>query len=126
MPFLAAVIVISLGIGIGVNTIVFSWIQARVLKPLPRFRIGKLSARRATRGKRHVSGLLLVEYKDLRANCAVSRVARVPDGAATGESGQVERHTGSSSPTTISPRSASSRRSGDSSIPARSHNRGAP
>ena len=35
MPALAAVIVISLGAGIGVNTVVFSWIQALVLKPLP-------------------------------------------------------------------------------------------
>lgn len=35
MPALAAVIVLSLGSGIGVNTVVFSWIQARVFKPIP-------------------------------------------------------------------------------------------
>jgi predicted permease len=35
MPGLAAVVVISLGVGIGVNTAVFSWIQAVVLRPLP-------------------------------------------------------------------------------------------
>src|ERR1700730_826649 len=35
MPALAAVVVISLGVGIGVNTAVFSWIQAVVLRPLP-------------------------------------------------------------------------------------------
>jgi predicted permease len=35
MPGLTAVVVVSLGIGIGVNTAVFSWIQARVLQPLP-------------------------------------------------------------------------------------------
>ena len=35
MPGLAAVVILSLGIGIGVNTAVFSWIQAIVLKPLP-------------------------------------------------------------------------------------------
>ena len=35
MPGLAAVVVISLGVGIGVNTAVFSWIQALVLKPIP-------------------------------------------------------------------------------------------
>lgn len=35
MPGLAAVVILSLGIGIGVNTAVFSWIQAVVLKPLP-------------------------------------------------------------------------------------------
>src|SRR5512134_1966998 len=35
MPALAAVVVVSLGVGIGVNTVVFSWIEARLLKPLP-------------------------------------------------------------------------------------------
>jgi putative ABC transport system permease protein len=35
MPVLASVIVLSLAIGIGVNTVVFSWIEARVFKPLP-------------------------------------------------------------------------------------------
>ncbi len=35
MPGLAAVVVLSLGVGIGVNTVVFSWIQARVFKPIP-------------------------------------------------------------------------------------------
>ena len=34
-PVLAAVVVTSLGIGIGVNTTVFSWVQAVVLRPLP-------------------------------------------------------------------------------------------
>ena len=35
MPGLAAVVILSLGVGIGVNTAVFSWIQAIVLKPIP-------------------------------------------------------------------------------------------
>ena len=35
MPVLAAVVILSLGIGIGVNTVVFSWIQYRLLQPLP-------------------------------------------------------------------------------------------
>ena len=35
MPGLAAVVVLSLGVGIGVNTTVFSWIQAILLKPIP-------------------------------------------------------------------------------------------
>lgn len=35
MPGLAAVVVVSLGVGIGVNTAVFSWIQAIVLAPIP-------------------------------------------------------------------------------------------
>lgn len=35
MPVLATVVVLSLAVGIGVNTVVFSWIQAVVLEPLP-------------------------------------------------------------------------------------------
>jgi predicted permease len=35
MPALAAVVIVSLGVGIGVNTTVFSWIQLFVLQPLP-------------------------------------------------------------------------------------------
>jgi putative ABC transport system permease protein len=35
MPVLASVIILSLGAGIGVNTVVFSWIQTRFFKPLP-------------------------------------------------------------------------------------------
>ncbi len=35
MPVLATVVVCSLAIGIGVNTVVFSWIQARILNPIP-------------------------------------------------------------------------------------------
>jgi ABC-type antimicrobial peptide transport system permease subunit len=35
MPVLATVVVVSLGVGIGVNTAVFSWLQAIVLRPMP-------------------------------------------------------------------------------------------
>ncbi|HEY7288468.1 MAG TPA: ADOP family duplicated permease [Vicinamibacterales bacterium] len=35
MPVLSLVVVASLGIGIGVNTAVFSWLDAMVLRPLP-------------------------------------------------------------------------------------------
>ena len=35
MPALSAVVVLSVGAGIGVNTVVFSWVQARILKPIP-------------------------------------------------------------------------------------------
>jgi putative ABC transport system permease protein len=33
-PFVSAVIILSLAIGIGVNTAVFSWLEAIVLKPI--------------------------------------------------------------------------------------------
>jgi hypothetical protein len=35
MPALSAIVVLSLGIGIGINTVVFSWIQSRMLNPVP-------------------------------------------------------------------------------------------
>src|SRR5947208_17141512 len=35
MPVVSLVVVASLGVGIGVNTAVFSWVQAVVLRPLP-------------------------------------------------------------------------------------------
>jgi hypothetical protein len=34
-PAIAVVVIVSVAAGIGVNTVVFSWIQARVLRPLP-------------------------------------------------------------------------------------------
>ena len=50
MPGLSAVVIVSLGIGIGVNTAVFSWIQLVVLRPLP--------------GVAHPSRIHLVETMD--------------------------------------------------------------
>ncbi len=35
MPLVAAVVVLSIGVGVGANTVVFSWIQALVLRPIP-------------------------------------------------------------------------------------------
>ena len=35
MPGLASVVIVSLGVGIGVNTAIFSWTETVVLKPLP-------------------------------------------------------------------------------------------
>src|SRR5437762_11509708 len=49
MPALAAVIIGSLGVGIGANTIVFSWIQSVVLNPIA--------------GARAASGFQLIEPK---------------------------------------------------------------
>lgn len=47
MPALAAVVIRSLGVGIGVNTAVFSWIQAMVLQPIPGVADAELSAAEA-------------------------------------------------------------------------------
>src|SRR3954462_4656406 len=67
MPLLAAVIVVSLGVGIGVNVVVFSWLQAVVLQPLP----GVAHARqmvfvepRSEAGT--YPGVSWLEYEDLR------------------------------------------------------------
>jgi predicted permease len=68
MPVLAAVIVVSLGVGIGVNTVVFSWLQARILHPLPgvsRSATLKGIEPRTDRGMYPSTSWL--EYRDLRA-----------------------------------------------------------
>src|SRR5262249_52234186 len=94
MPVVSTVVVLSLGVGIGVNTAVFSWIQAVVLRPLP--------------GVADAGGILLVEpraetgsypgvswreYGDLR-----ERLPTLPDLIAfrmvpfnVGETGSVQR-----------------------------------
>jgi len=69
MPALSAVIVLSLAIGIGVNTVVFSWVQARVLKPLPGVRNSaavQLVEPNPEGG--HYPGASWLEYRDLRDN----------------------------------------------------------
>ena len=67
MPLVAAVVIVSLGVGIGVNLVVFSWLQAVVLKPLP----GVADARhlhfvepRAESGT--YPGVSWLEYEDYR------------------------------------------------------------
>ena len=94
MPVVAAVVVASIGVGIGVNTAVFSWVQSVVLRPLP--------------GVAHSGGLFLIEpladtgsypgvswreYGDLR-----ERLSAFPDPIAfrmapltVGAPGQVQR-----------------------------------
>jgi len=72
MPVLATVVVVSLGIGIGVNTAVFSWVQAVVLRPLPGVRDAPrfhLIEPRADTGS--YPGGSWQEYRDLRERLAV-------------------------------------------------------
>jgi predicted permease len=67
MPALAAVVIASLGVGIGVNTAVFSWIQAMVLQPLPGVSAAgdvQLVEPRADTGS--YPGVSWLEYRDLQ------------------------------------------------------------
>lgn len=67
MPLLSAVIIVSLAVGIGVNTAVFSWIQLFVFNPLPGVRGGGsllLVEPRAETGSH--PGASWQEYRDLR------------------------------------------------------------
>ncbi len=93
MPVLAAVIVASLGAGIGVNTTVFSWIQAVVFNPLPGVAdSGRLSFIEAVSGGGYPSSSWL-EYRDLAArvqsfeSLGASRMAPLQ----VGETGRTER-----------------------------------
>jgi len=74
-PLLSAVVVLSLALGVGVNTVVFSWIQARLLDPVPGVAGG---ARITLVEPRNDAGLYTgaswLEYQDLR-----SSLRSVPD-----------------------------------------------
>ena len=93
-PLVAAVVVLSLGAGIGVNTAIFSWIQAVVLRPLPGVRDSgafHLIEPRAETGS--YPGMSWLEYLDVRA-----RLRAIPDLIAfrmvpfsVGENGRAER-----------------------------------
>jgi predicted permease len=93
-PMVAAVIVLSLGAGIGVNTVVFSWIQARVFKPIPGVTGAsefQLVESRTDNGM--YPGVSWAEYRDLRESLR-SFQDLVAFGMAplyVGEPGSVER-----------------------------------
>jgi predicted permease len=74
MPGLAAVIVLSLAIGIGVNTTIFSWIQLILLQPLPGVRGAAnfllVEPRSETGGYPAASWL---EYRDLQTQVPALR-----------------------------------------------------
>jgi predicted permease len=73
-PGVAAVIVLSIAVGIGVNTTVFSWIQARVLNPIPgvagggRFYLLEARSEIGT-----YPGWSWLEYRDLSRRLATTR-----------------------------------------------------
>jgi predicted permease len=67
MPIVSTVVVVSLAIGIGVNTVVFSWIQARILDPVPGVKDGRqlLLIEPKTEAGLY-AGTSWPEFKDLR------------------------------------------------------------
>lgn len=67
MPGLAAVVIVSLGIGIGVNTAVFTRLQYMVYQPLPRVaNAGSLQLIEARTDAGSYPGVSWLEYRDLR------------------------------------------------------------
>jgi predicted permease len=94
MPVLASVIVVSLAAGIGANTAVFSWIQARVLKPLPG--VSRSAEFHWVESRTETGtnpGLSWLEYRDLRERLRTFRelVAFRMVPFYVGEAGKVER-----------------------------------
>jgi len=70
-PLIAAVIVGSIAIGIGVNTVVFSWIQSRVRNPIPGAAHGRDFSLIEPRGDGgSYPGASWQEYRDVRSRVA--------------------------------------------------------
>ena len=94
MPVVSTVVVVSLGVGIGVNTAVFSWVQTIVLRPLPG--VAEASSFRQIEPRADTGsypGVSWREYSDLR-----ERMRTMPDLIAfrmapfsVGERGRVQR-----------------------------------
>jgi len=94
MPGLAAVIIVSLAIGIGVNTTIFSWIQIMLFEPMPAVsgaaNFLMVEPRSETGG---YPGASWQEYRDLRTQVPALRdvVASQMVPFNVGERGQTER-----------------------------------
>ena len=94
MPGLAAVIIVSLAIGIGVNTTIFSWIQMVLFEPMPAVRGAAnflmVEPRAETGG---YSGASWLEYRDLQSQVPALRdiVASQMVAFNVGETGRTER-----------------------------------
>lgn len=94
MPVLASVIVLSLAFGVGVNTVVFSWIQARVIQPIPGANAsGRVLLVEPRPDGGHYPGASWLEFKDLREHLQsfedLFAARTIP--AYIGEPGTVER-----------------------------------
>jgi predicted permease len=94
MPVVSTVVVVSLAIGIAANTVVFSWIEAVVLRPIPGVRgAGQFHSIEPRTDIGIYAGSSWLEYQDLK-----ERLRLMPDLLAfrmaplyVGEPGQVER-----------------------------------
>jgi len=97
MPALAAVVIGSLGVGIGANTVVFSWVEAVVISPVPGIRgasgLHLIEPKNETGIYQGVSWL---EYRDLREQLRTFEglVAFRMAPLYVGERGRVERSSG--------------------------------
>jgi putative ABC transport system permease protein len=93
-PVLSAVVVLSLGVGIGVNTVVFSWLQGTIIHPLPGVaHSGRLHLIEPRSDRDSYPGMSWLEYRDLH-----DRLTSLPDLIAfrmapfyIGEPGRIER-----------------------------------
>jgi predicted permease len=94
MPLLAAVIVVSLAAGIGVNTVVFSWIQAVVFRPIPGVAAAATIHLLEPRSETGMyPGMSWREYQDLRERLQSFRdlIAYRMTPLYVGEAGRVDR-----------------------------------
>jgi predicted permease len=94
MPGLATVIVVSLGVGIGVNVVIFSWIQAVVFQPIPG--VARAASFHLVEPRNEAGmnpGTSWLEYQDLRGRLRTFRdlLAFRMTSLYVGEPGQVER-----------------------------------
>ena len=64
-PWLSAVVILSLAIGVGTNTVIFSWLKAQVFEPLPGVSSAVWSLETKDDTGNYVSTSWL-EYRDLR------------------------------------------------------------
>jgi predicted permease len=93
-PVLSSVVVLSLGVGIGVNTVVFSWLQGTIVHPLPGVEdSGRLHLIEPRSDTGSYPGMSWLEYRDLR-----QRLTSLPELIAfrmapfyIGEPGRIER-----------------------------------
>ena len=96
-PLMAIVVVLSLGVGIGANTVVFSWIEAVIFKPIPGVRdAGAFHLIEPRTDTGIYVGTSWPEYRDLhdRLHTMTDLIAFRMAPLYVGESGKVERGNG--------------------------------